>query len=147
MSSRRDLPDIRRVFGIRGFVFAESLKIQDAGKQAGILLFGQSLGMQFAQCRFSSTLRGAVLAPASIFRSHEGGGQSDSAEDDYHQRNIETHFDHPSTNLTAPSARREGHSTDCKCRSNSRGILPWTVLFSKIARAASQFPDCYQPGP
>jgi hypothetical protein len=106
-------PDVGGAFGIRGFVIAEFLKPKNAGEQSGILL-RQALGVQLSPRRISSALCGAMFAPTYIFRSHIRGRQSNSAYDDQQQHDIETHIDHPSMNLKAPTAPPEGYSIDCK---------------------------------
>ncbi|HZE43453.1 MAG TPA: hypothetical protein VE058_06710 [Steroidobacteraceae bacterium] len=96
-------PDGGGAFGIRGFVIAEFLKPKNAGEQSGILL-RQTCGVQLARRRFPAALCGAMFAPADIFCSHVRGGQSNSAYDDQQQHDIESHIDHPSMNLKAPTA-------------------------------------------
>jgi hypothetical protein len=136
-------------FRIRGFVIAESLQPKNAG-QSGILLIRQSCGVQLSQRRLSAARGGAMLAPTDIFRSHVLNRQPKSAHDDQQQHNIETHSDHPSTNLKAPNASPEGYSIDCKVPNNQILLALYFTgggLFSKIAQAAAQFINRYQPGP
>jgi hypothetical protein len=140
--------DIGGAFRIGGFVIAEFLKPKNAGEQSGILLIRHACGVQLSARRFSSALCGAMFAPTDIFCSHVRRRQSNSAYDDQQQHDIETHIDHPSMNLKAPTAPPVGYSIDCKEPILNVGVY-FTVgdLFSKIAPAAAQFLNRYQPGP
>jgi hypothetical protein len=106
--------DIGGGVGIGGFVIAEFLKLKNAGEQSGILLIRQTCGVQLSPHRFSSALCGAMFAPTDVFRSYIRGRQSNSAYDDQQQHDIESHIDHPTMNLKAPTAHPEGHSIDFK---------------------------------
>jgi hypothetical protein len=104
--------------------------------------------VQLSQRRFSTALCGAMAAPTNIFRSDVRGRQANSAHDDQQQHDIETHSDHPSTNPKASTAPTEGYSIDCKVPiPNIVGYFTVAGLFSKIAQAAAQFINRYQPGP
>src|SRR5450631_933030 len=142
IGSRRATPSpyIGGAVRIRGLAFGKSFKLENAWEQSGILLFGQSCGVQLAQRRLSAALRGAKFAPMDVFRSHVSRGQSNPAHDDHHHYHVETHSAHPSSSLHQTLDLRVTRLI-ARCRFDYRWHFTVANLFSEIARAAAQITD------